>query len=110
MNRGEIWWLAQPEAGRRPVCVLTRQAAIPVLEAVVVAPATRTVREIPSEVILEREDGMPERCALSLDNLRTVRKGLLTERVTRLSPARLGEVCRALAVATGCRRATPRPR
>jgi mRNA interferase MazF len=102
VNRGEIWWLEQPEVGRRPVCVLTRQAAIPVLEAVVVAPATRAVREIPTEVVLERDDGLPERCALSFDNLRTVRKGLLTERITRLAPARLEEACRALAVATGC--------
>lgn len=67
-----------------------------------IAPATRTVRDIPSEVILDRADGMPERCALSFDNLRTVRKALLTERVTRLSPGRLEEMCRALAVATGC--------
>ncbi len=102
MNRGEVWWLEHPEAGRRPVCVLTRQAAVPVLESVVIAPATRTVRDIPSEVILDRADGMPERCALSFDNLRTVRKALLTERVTRLSPGRLEEMCRALAVATGC--------
>jgi mRNA interferase MazF len=102
VNRGEIWWLEQPQAGRRPVCILTRQAAIPVLESVLVAPATRTVREIPSEVILDADDGLPERCALSFDNLRTVRRALLTERITRLSPARLDETCRALAVAAGC--------
>lgn len=102
MNRGEIWWLEHPEAGRRPACILTRQAAIGALRSVLVAPATRTVRGIPTEVALSRGDGMPDDCALSLDNLTTVPKALLTERITRLSPTRLGELCAALKVATGC--------
>ncbi len=102
MNRGEIWWLEHPEIGRRPVCVLTRQAAVPVLSGVVVALATRTIRSIPSEVELGRQDGMPEDCALSFDNLLTVPKGLLSERITRLAPRRMEEVCVALARALGC--------
>jgi mRNA-degrading endonuclease toxin of MazEF toxin-antitoxin module len=65
VNRGEVWWIEHPEAGRRPACVLTRQAAIAVLNSVLVAPATRTVRGIPTEVALTRQDGMPEDCALS---------------------------------------------
>ena len=102
MNRGEVWWVEHPEAGRRPACVVSRQAAIPVLNAVLVAPATRTVRGIPTEVALSREDGMPADCALAMDNLTTVPKALLTERITRLGPARLAELCAAIDVATGC--------
>ncbi|MGD0385971.1 MAG: type II toxin-antitoxin system PemK/MazF family toxin [Solirubrobacteraceae bacterium] len=102
MNRGEIWWLEHPDAGRRPACILTRQAAIAVLHAVLVAPATRTVRGIPTEVLLGPDDGMPEACVLSFDNLTTVPKALLTERITRLPPARLAEICPALTVAAGC--------
>jgi mRNA interferase MazF len=102
VNRGELWWLEHPEEGRRPVCLLTRHAAIPVLPSVMVAPATRTVRGIPSEVPLDEDDGMPEACALSLDNVTTVRKSLLTEHITRLSPAKLHDVCSALGVASGC--------
>jgi mRNA interferase MazF len=102
VNRGEIWWVEHPEAGRRPACVLTRQGAIEVLGSVVVAPATRTIRAIPTEVILDEEDGMPAECALSLDNLATVPKALLTERITRLSAQRLPELCAALRIATGC--------
>jgi len=102
VNRGEVWWVEHPEAGRRPACVLTRQAAIPVLGAVLVAPATRTVRGIPTEVPLTRGDGMPADCALSFDNLTTVPKGLLTTRITSLSEARLDELCAALRAATGC--------
>jgi mRNA interferase MazF len=102
VNRGEVWWVEHPDAGRRPACVLTRQAAIPVLASVLVAPATRTIRGIPTEVRLGAEDGMPADCALSFDNLVTVPKSLLVERITRLPPARLGELCAALDVATGC--------
>jgi mRNA interferase MazF len=102
VNRGEVWWLEHPESGRRPACVLTRQAAIPVLTSVLVAPATRTMRGIPTEVVLDKDDGMPERCALSLDNVSTVPKVLLTERITELSALRMAAVCDALRVAAGC--------
>jgi mRNA interferase MazF len=102
VNRGEVWWIEHPDAGRRPACVLTRDAAIPVLGAVLVAPATRTIRGIPTEVPLSREDGMPEDCALSLDNIATVPKALLTERIVGLDEPRLAELCAALRAATGC--------
>jgi mRNA interferase MazF len=102
VNRGEVWWLEHPDAGRRPACVLTRQAAIPVLTSVLVAPATRTIRGIPTELRLGRDDGMPEDCALSFDNLATVPKALLTSRITRVPEERLHEMCHALGVATGC--------
>lgn len=100
--RGEVWWVEHPEAGRRPFLVLTRQAAIPLLTAVLAVPATRTVRSIPTEVVLDRADGMPDACALSLDNLIVVPKELFRARITRLSIERMAEVCRALALATGC--------
>ena len=102
MNRGEVWWVEHPDAGRRPACVLTRQAAISVLSSVLVAPATRTVRDIPTEVRLTRADGMPDDCALSFDNLTTVPKALLTTRITRVPDARLPGLCDALRAATGC--------
>jgi len=102
VSRGEVWWVEHPEAGRRPACVVTRPAAIPVLASVLVAPATRTVRGIPTEVALSREDGMPEDCALSLDHLTTVPRALLTQRVTALPEAKMAELCGALRAATGC--------
>jgi mRNA interferase MazF len=102
VNRGEVWWIEHPEAGRRPACVLTREAAIPVLASVIVAPATRTMRGIPTEVRLGREDGMPDDCVLSCDNIATVPKALLTERIVALGEPRLSELCEALRAATGC--------
>lgn len=102
MNRGEVWWYELAEHGRRPGCVLTRPAAIDVVNAVLVAPATRTIREIPTAVRLGPADGMPTECVLSLDNVLTVPKALMTSRITMLSAERLAEVCTALAVATAC--------
>jgi len=74
-----------------------------VLNAVLAVPATRTIREIPTEVVLDTGDGMPEECALSLDNLTLVPKELFRARITRLSVERMSDVCRALALASGCR-------
>ena len=102
MNRGEVWWVERPEIGRRPHLVLTRQAAIPVLNTLLAVPASRTVRGIPTEVDLGPDDGMPTACALSLDNLTLVPKAMFLERICRLPPERMSEVCRALALASGC--------
>jgi mRNA interferase MazF len=82
--------------------VLTRQAAIPVLTKVLVAPATRTMRGIPSEVPLTRDDGMPQECVLSFDNIAVVPRSFLTERITSVPEARVHELCDALRAATGC--------
>ncbi len=65
-------------------------------------PATRTVRGIPTEVALDESDGMPEPCALTLDNVSPIRASLCAERITRLGPERLQAVCEALAAATAC--------
>jgi mRNA interferase MazF len=73
-----------------------------VLNALLAVPATRTIRQIPTEVVLDSRDGMPEGCALSLDNLTLVPKELFRARITRLSVERMGEVCRALSLASGC--------
>jgi mRNA interferase MazF len=102
VNRGEVWWVEWPDLGRRPHLVLTRQSAIPVLNTVVAVPATRTIRGIPTEVRLGLEDGMPEDCALSLDNVTVLPQALLVDRICRLGPERMHEVCAALALATGC--------
>jgi mRNA interferase MazF len=82
--------------------ILTRQEAIAVLNAYVTAPATRTVRGIPTEVPLGPEDGMPELCVVNLDNVGIVPKEFFRERICRLGPERMAAVCRALAVATAC--------
>ena len=98
--QGEIWW-AEVEDMRRPVLVVTRSEAVPVLTAIVVAPVTRTVRNIPTEIPLGREEGLPVACAASFDNLQRVRRTALSTRAGGLGPRRL-EVCKALRALADC--------
>ncbi len=102
VTRGGVYYLEHPEWGRRPILVLTRDAAIPVLKRVTIASISRTIRGIPTEVVLDEDDGMPVRCAVSLDNLGDAWKAMLTEHVTTLSASRMNDVCRAMTIATGC--------
>lgn len=102
MNRGDVRWVELPDEGRRPALVLTRAAAIPAMRKVTVAFLTRTIRDIPTEVPLGEEDGMPEECVVSLDNVRTVPRALLGDAIASLGGRRMHEVCGALAIATGC--------
>ena len=78
MRGGEVWWAdLPPPAGRRPVLLLSRDAAYRVRSSVTVAPITRTVRSIPVEVPLDRSDGMPVACAVNLDDILTIPRYLL---------------------------------
>jgi mRNA interferase MazF len=101
-RRGEIWWGEIEDVGRRPFLAMTRSAAIPVLNSVLAAPITRTVRGIPTEVLLGVDDGMPTDCAASFDNLRVVPKAYLVDRVCSLDSTRMVEACRALRAAVDC--------
>ncbi len=101
-SRGEVWWYERPEQKPRPVLVITRNEAIGKLHDVLVVPATSTIRGIATEVSVDRDDGMPDACVLSLDNVFPARRALLTERITKLGPERMDEVCRALSSATSC--------
>ena len=97
MKRGEIRWhtFSHPDK-RRPVLVLTRDSILEYLGEVTVAPVTRTIRDIPSEVVLNEEDGMPHVCAVNCDHMQTVAKGRLGTLVTTLSAAKLTAVSRAV--------------
>jgi mRNA interferase MazF len=101
-RRGEVWWGEVEGLGRRPFLVMTRTAAIPVLNSVLAAPVTRTIRDIPTELPLGPDDGMPTECAASFDNLRVVPKSHLVDRVCTLDPSRLVEACRAIRAAVDC--------
>jgi mRNA interferase MazF len=81
---------------------MTRSAAIPVLHNLLAAPITRTVRGIPTEMVLGIDDGMPTDCAASFDNLRVVPKAYLVDRVCSLDPIRMVEACRALRSSVDC--------
>jgi mRNA interferase MazF len=93
MKRGEVWWAHLPEpVGRRPVVLLSRDSAYRVRSAVTIAPATRTIRNIPVEVLLDRKDGLPSRCVVNLDDLTTIPKSLIKERIAVLSAERMQQI------------------
>ena len=101
--RGEIWWCELPEIGRRPVVVLSRNAAIPRLRRALVAPCTTIIRGLPSEVILDpSEDPIPRPSAVNLDSVESVAIAVLVERIGHLADARMRQVCAALEVAVDC--------
>jgi mRNA interferase MazF len=87
---------------RRPVAVLTRASAIGYLSTVTVAPITSIIRGVPSEVLLNVEDGMKGPCAVNLHNAITVSQQRLGKRVARLGPHRMNEICAALRFSLGC--------
>lgn len=101
-NWGEVWWVELPHTLPRPGLILTRPEAIPVLPVVLVAPATTTIRGLPTEVIVDEEDGIPRRSAINLDTPELVPRGSLTAYVTALTAGRMREVCERLALAVNC--------
>jgi mRNA interferase MazF len=101
--RGELWWCEPPDIGRRPVVVLSRDAAIPRLRRALVAPCTTTIRGLPSEVVLEPgEDPVSRRSAVNLDSVESVSTAILVQRLGRLNDSRMREICAALEVAVDC--------
>ena len=103
-SRGELWWCELSEIGRRPVVVLSRDAAIPRLRRALVAPCTTTIRGLPSEVVLDPgDDPVPRRSGVNLDSVESVSLAVLVERLGRLSDERMRQVCGALEAAVDCR-------
>ncbi|MFL6068567.1 MAG: type II toxin-antitoxin system PemK/MazF family toxin [Gaiellaceae bacterium] len=99
-RQGEIWW-AETEEKRRPVLVVTRTEAVQVLTGIVVAPVTRTVREIPTEIGLGQAEGLAADCVASFDNLQRIRRSALVERVGELG-SRREQICTALRALADC--------
>lgn len=79
--------------------VLTRDSALTVLNSVTIAPITSTIRSIPTELVLTEEDGLPRTCAANFDNLQTVPKSQMGDRITRLSRRRMQEAATAVSFA-----------
>jgi mRNA interferase MazF len=101
--RGDVrlYQFARPDK-KRPVVVLTRGSAISYLSTVTVAPITSTIRGVPSEVVLNDEDGMKAPCAVNLHNAVTISQERLGRRVAQLGALRMAEICAALRFSLGC--------
>jgi len=100
MKRGEIRWyrFRRPDK-KRPVLILTRDSIIDYLSEITIAPITSTIRDIPSEAFLSKQDGMPRNCAVNCDHIQTVAKGKLGSLITSLSMERMQSVRNAVTFA-----------
>ena len=97
MRKGEIWWAnLPPPVGRRPVVLLSRNEAYAVRNAVTVAEVTSTIRDIPVEVPLGPEDGLPKKCVANLDTLATIGKELLVSRIAALDQEKINLIDEAI--------------
>jgi mRNA interferase MazF len=103
LNRGDVHLCRFEKPDKeRPVLILTRDAAVGHLSTVAVAPITSTIRDVPSAVVLDVEDGMKGPCAVNLHNAVTISQDRLGKRVASLNGLRMKQVCRALRFSLGC--------
>ena len=102
VTQGDVYWYTFKEPDkRRPVLILTRNSAIPVLASLTVAPITSIIRAIPTEVRLSQADGLFTDCAANLDNIQTVQKAKLSAFIAHLSSHHMRAVRKAIAFALG---------
>jgi mRNA interferase MazF len=100
VKRGEVWWAElPPPVGNRPVVILTRDAVLHSIGAIAVALVTRTVRQLPTEVVLGRRQGLPVRCVANLDNVLTVPRQRLQRLMGALDAFKVDELNRAIKAA-----------
>ncbi len=100
--RGEVRWIDLDKA--RPVVLLNRASVIGRMTSLIVAPCTTRIRGLPTEVPLGTQDGMPQDCVISLDNITLVQRDALGALITTLPDEKLDAVCACLAIAVGCER------
>jgi mRNA interferase MazF len=102
VNRGDVcWYTFKAPDKKRPVLILTRDSAIAALNSVTVAPVTSTIRSIPTEVVLTEDDELPGTCAANFDNLQTVPKTNIGNRIARLTARKMQEAAAAVSFALG---------
>ncbi len=100
--QGEIRWLEEPDRKPRPALILVRDRAIPHLTSITVAPLSRTIRGIPTEVPLGPDDGLAVDSVATFDNVRSVSRSMITDLVGHIQPGRWHEVCAAVSAAIKC--------
>lgn len=101
MRRGEVWWGEAPDEQGRPFLIVSRDAANEVMQRVLVAPVTRRIRDLPSELTLGAGEGLPVESVATFDNLRPFPRAMLVRRLGGLGP-RLHELCRVAAATLDC--------
>ena len=102
MKRDDVvWYKFQKPNKTRPVLIITRDAAIPELNALTVIPLTTVIRDLPSEIFLSVENGMPQDCVANVDGIHNVPKHLLFGHITHFTDEHLDQVLPAIRFAFG---------
>ena len=97
MKRGEIrWYKFKSPDKKRPVLIITRDSILEYLGEVTIVPITSTIRDIPSEVLLTREDGMSRDCTINCDHMQTVSKNKIGSLIITLSKEKLTQVSKVI--------------
>ncbi len=102
VTQGDIWLMETPNQKRRPVLIVSRDEVIPVLNNVVVAPLTSTLRHIPTCIRVGPDEGVDHDSVASFDNLAAIPKSVLTTRLGQLGPAGRRQICDALDALANC--------
>jgi mRNA interferase MazF len=102
MKRGEIrWYRFKKPDKKRPVLILTRSTALEYLHEITVAPLITTIRDIPTEILLNKKDGLPQGCCINVDHIQTVAKSRIGPLITTLTEQKLLQVRDAVLFALG---------
>ena len=100
--QAELWLMETPNQKGRPVLIISRDEAIPVLNNVVVAPITSTIRVIPTCIPVGPAEGIHHDSVATFDNLATVPKSTLTTRLGSLGPEGRSLICDAIEAMANC--------
>ena len=98
----ELWLMETPNQKRRPVLVVSRDEVIPLLNNVVVAPVTGTIRNIPTCIPVGPDEGIDHDSVATFDNLAAVPKSVLTARLGSLGLDGRRQICDALDAVADC--------
>ena len=102
IGHGQLWWADLAGDKVRPVLILTRANIAPLLHNVLIAPITTTIREIPTEVTLDIDNGVRQRCVANLDNTQLVPVKRLLAQIGEIEEHRWPDVCAAMAAVLSC--------
>ena len=100
--QGDLWLMEPPNGKQRPVLIVSRNEDIPVLNSVVVAPVTSTVRAIPTCISVGPDEGIDHDSVATFDSLATVPKSVLTIRLGSLGPGGREALCSAVNAVVDC--------
>lgn len=113
IRRGDIYYadlrpvVGSEQGGVRPVLILQNDTGNRHSPTVICAPITSRYRPLPTHVGIPPRDGMPERSCVVLEQIRTIDKRRLMEKVAECTSDEMRQVEIGLIVSLGMAAAVP---